>query len=111
MCKNFSFAARLHASLFFSRWITWLVHVHCGFFVLAVIQLGIASHAAARCKNDPYPPYLSNTAIGFHVVAAASNGKPMWPEIVPAGPGFVPKLHKYGPTSDEEYRTKYLTPL
>ena len=59
----------------------------------------------------PVAPHLGNSEIRYHVIAAAPNGKPLWPEIEETASGFVPVIDERHPVDPERYRDDYLTPL
>jgi pimeloyl-ACP methyl ester carboxylesterase len=59
----------------------------------------------------PPPPFLHDDQIRLHVIAAAPNGKPLYPRIRENGTGFVADLDEWHPVDPCTYRTKYLKAL
>lgn len=72
-------------------------------FVSCVLEAAAASQSV--------PDHLNDREIRNHVIAAAPNGKPLWPQIEETASGFVPVIDERHPVDPERYRDEYLKPL
>lgn len=87
-----------------------------------VVSINVAASICATAAETPgevSPPFLDDDEIRYHVVAAAPNGKPLWPHIRSSPRGFSTHLGDRGPANQKndraeylnEYRDKYLKPM